>query len=88
MGTKEIWMGSHEKGRRINGLLYCVGLQQDFNLKISISIFVLSGLTKTKTESFAKPMQCTKKDHLTDTALPSKSIPCSRAAQWRETSPA
>lgn len=51
-------------------------LQEDFNLKISISILVPSELTKTKTESFVKPMQCTKKDHLTDTALPSKSIPC------------
>ena len=33
-------------------------------------------------------MQCTKKGHLTDTALPSKSIPCSPAAQRRETSSA
>lgn len=84
----EINKNTCRRGKGINGLLYCVGLQKDFNLKISISICVPSELTKTKIESVAKPMQCTKKDHLTDTALPSKSIPCSRAAQWRETSPA
>lgn len=75
------------RGRRVNRLFYFV-ITRKFHIKINISILVHYKLTKTKIESFTKPMQCTEKDHLTDTALPSKSIPCSRAAQWREISPA
>lgn len=79
--------GVHMERNKSKWIILCVFTTR-FYLKISISILVPYKLRKTKTESFAKPMQCTKKDHLTDTALPSKSIPCSRAAQWRETSPA